>query len=89
VSSSAESPVQFTGGDQLGELGRFLQELHGSIEMRAQWRDNRDVLIETVELTVETRTFLKSNPDPTQVRARLQAEVGPGNQTWICIWIRS
>ena len=88
MSSSADSPLQFTGGAQLGELGRFLQQLHGSVEMRVRWQEDRTGLIETVELTVETRTFLHSNPDPSQVRARLQAETGPGNQHWICVWIR-
>jgi hypothetical protein len=88
VSSNGESLVQFTGGE-LGELGRFLQQLHGSIDMRARWLGaDRNGFIDTLPLTEGTRTFLKSNPDPTQVRARLVAEAGPGSQVWICVWIR-
>lgn len=88
MSSGADSPIQFRGGNQLGELGRFLEQLHGSVEMRAQWREDRNGVIESFELTVETQVFLKSNPGPAQVRARLQAEAGSGNVVWICVWIR-
>jgi len=90
MSSGGEVRIQFDGGDQLGELGRFLQELEGSIELRERWRTGpgRIGVIESSELTVETQLFVKSNPDPVKVRTRLQAETGPGNQTWICVWIR-
>jgi len=88
-SGAAATPIEFTGGSQLGELGQFLVRLHQDATLQAQWcSPNRGAVIDGSGLSQSTKDFLHGNPDVSQVQQRLQQETGPGNQTWICIWIR-
>lgn len=85
-----EVSVRFTGGETLGELGRFLQRLATDAQLRQRWSNpaSRADVIAASGLTGATRTFLGTNPDVDGVRGFLEQETGPGNRVWICVWIR-
>ena len=87
-SGGTSTSIEFTGGSQLGELGQFLVRLHQDSSLQAQWVANRSAVIDSSGLSQSTKDFLHGNPDVSQVQQRLQGETGPGNQKWICIWIR-